>query len=124
MVFSDEKKFNLDGPDGFSMNWHDLRKEEKYFLTRQNGSRRVMVWGAMSWYGLSSLVVVNGSITAERYCAALEACLLPFVEEFAPQDWVFQQANASAHRARYTHTWFLTTILMFFHGLRILQTSI
>ncbi len=48
MVFSDEKKFNLDGPDGFSMYWHDLRKEEKYFSTCQNGGRGLMLWGAVS----------------------------------------------------------------------------
>ncbi len=114
------------------MYWHDLRKEEKFFSTRQNGGRGVMVCRAMSWYGLYSLVVVNGSITSERYslvvvngsitseryCAILEAVLLPFVEEFAPQDWVFQQDNASAHRARDTHTWFLTTILMFYEFYR------
>ncbi len=103
---SDEKKFNLDGPDGFSMYWDDLRKEEKYFTTRQNGGRGFMLWGAMSWYGLSSLVVVNGSINSEQYCSILEAGLLPFVEEFAPQDWVFQKDNATAHTARDTHTFF------------------
>ncbi len=91
------------------MYWHDLRKKEKYFSTRQNGGRGVMIRGAMSWYGLFSLVVVNGSITAQRYCAILEVGLLLFVEEFAPQDWVFQQDNPSHHRVRDAH-------IRFFHN--------
>ncbi|GBO08049.1 Transposable element Tc3 transposase [Araneus ventricosus] len=43
VIFSDEKKFNLDGPNGFRYFWYDLRKEKEIFSKRTFGGGSVMV---------------------------------------------------------------------------------
>ncbi len=98
MVFSDEKKFNLDGPDGFSYYWHDLRKEERYFSTLQKGGGGVMLWAAMSYYGLSRLVAILATISSRRYRRMLDAGLRPFVADFAAQDRIFSARQRSCRR--------------------------
>ena len=102
VVFSDEKKFNLDGPDGFAYYWHDLRKEEKYFSKRQQRGSGVTIWAAISYYGLSSIAVIDGTMDSDKYIKVLDKCLLPFAAEDCPIDWIYQQDNAPCHTSKAT----------------------
>uniref|UniRef100_A0A1I7X3U4 DDE_3 domain-containing protein n=1 Tax=Heterorhabditis bacteriophora TaxID=37862 RepID=A0A1I7X3U4_HETBA len=45
----DEKKFNLDGPDGWHSYWRDLRKEPRHFSTRNFGGGSVTVRRTKTW---------------------------------------------------------------------------
>ncbi|KAF0710334.1 hypothetical protein AaE_012577 [Aphanomyces astaci] len=60
IVFSDENKFNLDGPDGLQYYWHDLCKEDQSFSSRQNGGGSVMIWAGFSSEGLTEVAVLEG----------------------------------------------------------------
>ena len=42
IIFSDENKFNLNGPDRFCHYWQDIWKEQELFSKRQGG-------GGVSW---------------------------------------------------------------------------
>ncbi|CDF40946.1 unnamed protein product [Chondrus crispus] len=107
VVFSDEKKFNGDGPDGFASYWHDLRTKERIFSKRQNGGFSVMVWGAISLYGVSPIVFMDGRQDSTKYVDVLRHGLLPFSSEVfgEGQGWVFQQDNAPIHTSNFTRTW-------------------
>src|ERR1700733_1297105 len=71
MVFSDEKKFNLDGPDGWGYYWHDSRKKEKVFTKRQFGGGTVMIWAAFGYSGQSPIFFLDGNMNALGYVRLL-----------------------------------------------------
>lgn len=43
VIFLDEKKFNLDGPDGLSYYWRGVRHEKRIRVSRQMGAGSVMI---------------------------------------------------------------------------------
>ena len=96
---------NLDGPDGFAFYWHDLRKEERIFSKRQQGGKSLKVWGAMSYYGLSDLIVIKGNQDSKGYCETLEAGLLDIAATKFGETFTFQQYSAAVHQSRHTRKW-------------------
>lgn len=104
-IFSDEKKFNLDGPDGYNYYWHDIRKEERHVLSRQQGGGSVMVWGAIGWAGRSRLIIVMSKINAHVYKQVLENGLMPVLTDIALPGVIYQHDNAKPHTAKSTKKW-------------------
>ncbi|POM79258.1 Transposase [Phytophthora palmivora] len=88
-VFSDEKTFNLDGPDCMQYYWHDLRREPEIYSTRQSGGGSVMVWAAFC--------ASDENQNTERYIYTLSEYFLPFIDRVYGRECVFQQDNASIH---------------------------
>lgn len=105
VVFSDEKKFNLDGPDGYNFYYHDMRKEEVILSRRHSRIGGIMVWGAISYYGQIKLQFKTTKLNAEHYKNILERAFPECSNIFRPLRWIFQQDNAPIHNARVVKAW-------------------
>lgn len=107
-LFSDEKKFNLDGPDGWSSYWHDLRKEPLIFSKRQQGGGSVMIWLAISRERTSPICFIEGTLTSNKFIQLLSNQLEPLVRDLEglhDEEIYFQQDNASVHSSHATQDW-------------------
>uniref|UniRef100_A0A914E2I8 Transposase n=1 Tax=Acrobeloides nanus TaxID=290746 RepID=A0A914E2I8_9BILA len=109
MIWSDEKKFNLDGPDGYRYYWHDLRKEKRYFSRRVHGGGGVMVWGAFCQGGRLDLSFPDLRLNSQRYQEILQARLLPPWQVLRQRGYEFMHDNAPSHASfqgpRSTRAW-------------------
>jgi hypothetical protein len=76
VVFSNEKKFNLDGSDGYQFYWYDLINEPQYFLKRAMGGGSLMVWIACSSKGISDPEFIHVSLDSDKYTHLLKSHLL------------------------------------------------
>lgn len=62
----DEKRFNLDGPDGSASYWHDPRKEERFLSKQNTGGGTVMICANVSVRELSSVDFLSGNQNGEK----------------------------------------------------------
>ena len=105
MIFSDEKKFNLDGPDGFSGYWRGLRKELRYFYKRNFGGGSLMIWGTFCSDAVLDLVFPSTIMNSGEYIGILNEKLMPFLEAQDEKTFIYQQDNASVDKSRQTIEW-------------------
>ncbi|KHJ88486.1 transposase [Oesophagostomum dentatum] len=112
IVFSDEKKFNLDGPDGNLFYWRDLRKE---ILQVHFGGGSLMVWAAFSAYGTVDLKFISTHMNSVEYQDILKNSLLPYLHCHRRHKFIFQQDNAAVHSSQSTKTWLNS------HGVSVLR---
>lgn len=105
VVFSDEKKFNLDGPDGLDFEWVDSRAPVRQKVRRVAGGGMVMVCGAIGYFGKPPLAIVSGRMNSVMYCEMLKQHLVPHFRQISGRGGVFMQDNAPSHKAKRTIAW-------------------
>ncbi|CAD6189597.1 unnamed protein product [Caenorhabditis auriculariae] len=104
IIFSDEKKFNLDGPDGYAHYWRDLRKDPK--SKRNFGGGSLMVWAAFCGNGTVALSFIGTRTNSQDYQQLLAQHLLPYLRRRRRANMIYQQDNASVHASNSTLAWF------------------
>jgi hypothetical protein len=76
VMFSDEKRWNLDGPDGFQYYWHDLRKEPQYLSKRAFGGGSTMTWAGIGSNSKTEIAFLDTSMDSQCYIDTLDEYLL------------------------------------------------
>ncbi|GBL97828.1 Transposable element Tc3 transposase [Araneus ventricosus] len=102
VLFSDDKKWNLDGPDGNIKYCHDLRKEPRSFFSRQSGDGSVMMWVAFGFNGQVGLALLGGRQNSPKYTETLENQLITFAENIGVRNWEYQHDNVPIHTSNAT----------------------
>lgn len=104
VIFSDESRFCVHHVDG-RLRVRRARDTRYTNLAAAApvvpfGGGSVMVWGAISWRHRSALILIEGSLTGQRYFQEiLEEVAIPFGMESVGQGFIFQDDNARPHRA-------------------------
>ena len=107
VIFTDECRATLDGPDGWSRGWYDAQFPSPQGLRRQQGGGGIMVWEEIINNEIVGLFRVKDGvkITAETYTAFLKEFLLPWYKKKSlsfRKKMIFMQDNAPSHAARLT----------------------
>ncbi|GFX91276.1 transposable element Tcb1 transposase [Trichonephila clavipes] len=102
VIFSDESRFSLSADDHRTRVWRRTgqRSDPAFIVERHTAiSQGVTVWGVISWDTRSSLVVLQGTLTARRYVDdILTPIVLPMLS--SRPGAIYQQDNARPHTAR------------------------
>lgn len=111
IIFSDESKYNLHGSDGNKRVWCKKGTElkpENIQSTKKFGGGNVMVWGCITSKGVGKILKVTNRINSQQYCDTLLNGLVSTydLKNMRPSEYIFQQDNASCHKAASTMSWF------------------
>ncbi|GFV57868.1 transposable element Tcb1 transposase [Trichonephila clavipes] len=102
VIFSDESRFSLSADDHRTRVWRRTgqRSDPAFIVERHTAiSQGVTVWGAISWDTRSSLVVLQGTLTARRYVDdILTPIVLPMLSSHPGA--IYEQDNARPHTTR------------------------
>ena len=107
MLFTDESKFNVDNSDGRARVYRERSQrfaEDNILKCYRGGGGSVHVWGGITQFNKTVIVILNGNVNARRYIDnVLRPVAVPFMRQNNRRgNFIYQHDNAPAHRARLT----------------------
>lgn len=102
-IFSDEKWFSFDGPDGWASYMYP--NEEANRPKRQKRGGGVMVWAIILPNGLISYRFLNRSFKSTDYINLLQNVVVPIAKLNLGNNFWFQHDNARIHTAKIVKQW-------------------
>ena len=100
MLWSDEKKFNMNGSDGRVYVRRAVSEEFKpnclQGTVRGGGNGSIMAWACFSANGPGPLIKLTGNVDRFAYIDLIDTVVAPYLGE----DMIFQHDNAPVHKAR------------------------
>ncbi len=114
IVFSDEVSVEKSKDPNLVLVFRHRNRYEKYLPQNiiprtKNPGVSLMLWGCFVSTIKGPLVTIHARATAFSYINLLQVNLIPFMNALSDQgitSAVFQQDNASIHKAYYTQEWF------------------
>ena len=97
-IFSDEKRFCLDGLDDWRS--YTLKSKKIYRQKRQCGGGGLMIWMMLMPNGLLCYDVIDGKFNSDRYIQLLDTKVVPIMKLNYGSDFLFQEDNATVHKAQ------------------------
>ena len=97
-VFSDEKRFSLDGPD----DWRTYVQKSKPAVRerRQSKGGGIMVWLMLLPNGILAHRVITGKFGSVEYINLLHEMIVPIIKLNFGDDFILQEDNSTVHKAR------------------------
>lgn len=100
IIFSDECRFSMDGPDNFqSWQLHD-EPIQTYRPMRHMSGGSVMVYGAMGSDGYFVLRKIDGTLDGKKYLELLKKDIIPNIRTHFSDHFIYMHDNARPHTSK------------------------